>query len=123
MRGSKTAATTRPLVRLRRRYSSSTHSPTHPLTHSPTHPLTHSPTHPLTHSPLTHSPLTTHSLSSQMYDFQIAPFVLQIFQHQPAVAMFGGWFAAQQHGWRLEQRGANRFFDLAVGHQLHEQPF
>src|SRR3990172_119281 len=58
MRGSKTAATTRPLVRLRRRYSSSTHSPTHPLTHSPTHPLTHSPTHPLTTHPLT----THHSL-------------------------------------------------------------
>jgi hypothetical protein len=55
-----------------------------------------------------------------MDSFYLTPFSGEILQHQPAVAMFRRFFAAQQNRGDLEQRPVHVALDFALAHQRQE---
>ena len=52
-----------------------------------------------------------------MDDAQVAPFGLEIFEDETAVAMIGTGFTTEQHDWHGKEARADTLFDLALGHQ------
>ena len=57
-----------------------------------------------------------------MDDTQAAPFGLEVFEDETAVAVVGSGFATEQHGRHGKKVGADALLDLALGHERQEAP-